>query len=186
MLRVVEHNVWWGDRQTLLKVYITLIQSRLRYWKIIHHAAWKSYLNIFKPTFHEGLKLKLGLFKIYTLQGLYVQTNKPSTNIITGKLAIRYYIKLETGISREAYNIIFDPKFWNLFLSIEKAIQLFGFRMDNIVQQVKITLFRIHNTILKIYIVHWTTGIPQIALKLCEHHKKCTSTYIRGRIRKNI
>src|SRR5437867_6472825 len=45
LLKVVSHRDWGGDSQTLLKLYRTLIRSKLDYGSIVYGSVRKSYLQ---------------------------------------------------------------------------------------------------------------------------------------------
>ena len=49
LLKVLSHTSWGADRTTLLKLYRSLVQSKLDYGCIIYGSAWKSYLQMLDP-----------------------------------------------------------------------------------------------------------------------------------------
>ena len=63
LLRVVSHTEWGADRQTLIKLYKTLLCSQLDYGLFVYRFARKSYLKQLDPIHHESLRLVLGAFK---------------------------------------------------------------------------------------------------------------------------
>ena len=46
LLKVLSHTSWGADRTTLLKLYLSLVQSKLDYGCIIYSSARKSYLQM--------------------------------------------------------------------------------------------------------------------------------------------
>lgn len=111
---MVTHKNRGVNRQMLLKLYRTLIQSKLVYGNFIYQSARKSYLKTFNSTYHEVLRLAIGAFKT-SVESLYEEANKPPPKFRLNKLALQYYIKLKTSPSNLAYNIIFKPKYRNPF-----------------------------------------------------------------------
>src|SRR3989442_14110663 len=63
LLKVVSHRDWGGDSETLLKLYRTLIRSKLDYGSIVYGSARKSYLQMLDPIQNLSLRLCLGAFR---------------------------------------------------------------------------------------------------------------------------
>ena len=72
-LKVLSHMSWGVDRTTLLKLYRSLVLSKLDYGCIIYGSTRKSYLQIH----NQGLRLALGDFRI-SVDSLYVEADEPS------------------------------------------------------------------------------------------------------------
>ena len=62
LLKVLSHTSWGADRTTLLKLYRSLVRSKLDYGCIIYGSAPKSYLPMIDPIHNQGLRLALGAF----------------------------------------------------------------------------------------------------------------------------
>ena len=63
LLKVLSHTSWGADRTTLLKLYLSLVRSKLDYGCIIYGSARKSYLQMLDPVHNQGLRLALGAFR---------------------------------------------------------------------------------------------------------------------------
>ncbi|GFO13746.1 RNA-directed DNA polymerase from mobile element jockey [Plakobranchus ocellatus] len=63
LLRVVGHTDWGADRATLLKLYRTLVWSKLDYGSVIYGSAKKHVLRALDPIHHQGLRIALGAFR---------------------------------------------------------------------------------------------------------------------------
>ena len=57
LLRVIAHTDWGADRQTLLKLYRSLVRSKLDYGCFIYGSARKSYLRELETIHNQGLRL---------------------------------------------------------------------------------------------------------------------------------
>ena len=57
LLKVLSHTSWGADRTTLLKLYRSLVRSKLDYGCIIYGSARKSYLQMLDPIHNQGLRL---------------------------------------------------------------------------------------------------------------------------------
>ena len=62
LLKVLSHTSWGADGTTLLKLYRSLVRSKLDYGCIIYGSARKSYLQMLDPIHNQGLRLALGAF----------------------------------------------------------------------------------------------------------------------------
>ena len=77
LLKVLSHTSWGADRTTLLKLYRSLVRSKLDYGCIIYGSARKSYLQMLDPIHNQGLRLALGAFRT-SVASLYVEADEPS------------------------------------------------------------------------------------------------------------
>ena len=76
LLRVVAHTDWGADKSTLLKLYKSLVRSKLDYGCFIYGSARKSYLRCLDSIHHLGLRLALGALRTSPVEGLYVEANE--------------------------------------------------------------------------------------------------------------
>ena len=87
LLKVLSHTSWGADRTTLLKLYWSLVQSKLDYGCIIYGSARKSYLQMLNPIHNQGLRSALGAFRTSPVAGLYVEADEPSLYSRSEKLS---------------------------------------------------------------------------------------------------
>ena len=167
LLRVIAHTEWGVDRRTLLKLYRSLIRSKLDYGSSIYQSARKTYLKILNPICHGGLRLVLGAFRTSPVESLYAEANEAPANIRNNKLATQYYAKLKSCPSNPAYNATFHLRYGELFEKREKAIKPYGLRMKSMLQQSKISIKNIHQDILP-KTPPWILEKPKVILKLNE------------------
>ena len=107
LLHVIAHTEWGADWRTLLKLYMSLIRSKLDYSSFIYQSARKTYLKILNPICHGGLRLVLGAFWTSPVKSLYAEANEAPANIRSKK----YYAKLKSCPSNPAYNATFHPRY---------------------------------------------------------------------------
>ena len=93
LLKVLSHTSWGADRTTLLKLYRSLVQSKLDYGCIIYGSARKSYLQMLDPIHNQGLRLALGAFRT-SVASIYVEADDQSLYSRRGKLSLQYAIRL--------------------------------------------------------------------------------------------
>ena len=95
ILNISKLNTSWGaDRTTLLKLYRSLVRSKLDYGCIIYGSARKSYLQMLDPIHNQGLRLALGAFRTSPVASLYVEADEPLLYSRREKLSLQYAIRL--------------------------------------------------------------------------------------------
>ena len=120
LLRVVAHTDWGADKSTLLKLYRSLVRSKLDYGCFIYGSARKSYLRSLDSINHLGLRLALGALRTSPVESLYVEANEAPLSLRREKLA------LQSCPSNPAFECTIDPKYKELFARKESAIPSFG------------------------------------------------------------
>ena len=103
LLKVLSHISWGADRTTLLKLYRSLVRSKLDYGSIIYGSARKLYLQMLDPIHNQGLRLALGAFRTSPVASLYVEADEPSLYSRREKLSLQYAIRLAAYPSNPAH-----------------------------------------------------------------------------------
>ena len=147
LLRIRAHNDWGADQHTLLKLYRTLIRSKIDYGCFIYGAARKTYFKPLNTVHHKGLRLTLGPFRTSPVESLYFEAYEPPLKLRIIKLGLQYYCKLKSLPTNPAHDCIFYPKQKSLFDQKEKTIKHFDLRMKHIKEEIDISLTSIHDTI---------------------------------------
>ena len=80
--------------RTLLKLFWSLVRSKLNYGCIIYGSARKSYLQMLDPIHNQGLRLALGAFRCSPVAILYVESDQPSLYSRREELSLQYAIRL--------------------------------------------------------------------------------------------
>jgi hypothetical protein len=75
LLKVVSKTDWGGDRKVLLRLFRSLIRSKLDYGCVVYGSARKSYLRILDPILNQGLRLALGAFRTTPVESLLAEAN---------------------------------------------------------------------------------------------------------------
>ena len=141
LLKVLSHTSWGADRTTLLKLYRSLVLSKLDYGCIFYGSARKSYFQMLDPIHNQGLRLALGAFRT-SVASLYVEADEPSLYSRREKLSLLYAIRL-------AANDLYEQK--------SKAIKSFGIRISPLLESANIKPQNIEK--------HFTPNIPAWCMK---------------------
>ena len=111
LLRTIAHTNWGGSKETLLKLYRSLIRSRRDYGCFIYRAARKTYLKELNTIHHKGLRLALGAYSTSPIESLYTEADEPPLTLRREKLALQYSTKLKSCPSNPAYDYTFNLKY---------------------------------------------------------------------------
>ena len=84
LLKVLSRTEWGADRTTLLKLYRSLVRSKLDYGCIVYGSASKTALAKLDPVHNQGLRLSLGAFRSSPVESLYVEAHEPPLEIGDG------------------------------------------------------------------------------------------------------
>ena len=120
---------WGADRTTLLRLYRSLVWSKLDYGCIIYGSARKSYLQMLDHIHNQGIRLALGAFRT-SVASLYVEADEPSLYSRREKLSLQYPIRLAANPSNPAHEVTFPPNYVDLYEQKPKAIKSFGIRIS--------------------------------------------------------
>ena len=134
LLKVLSHTSWGADRTTLLKLYQSLVRSKLDYGCIIYGSARKSYLQMLDPIHNQGPRLALGAFRTSPVASLYVEADEPSLYSRREKLSLQYAIRLAANPSNPAHEVTFPPNYVDLYEQKPKAIKSFGIRISPLLE----------------------------------------------------
>ena len=121
LLKVLSHTSWGADRTTLLKLYRSLVRSKLDYGCIIYGSARKSYLQMLDPIHNQGLRLALGAFRTSPFASLYVEADEPSLFSRREKLSMQCAIRLAANPSNPAHEVTFPSNYVD---SLSKYLKL--------------------------------------------------------------
>ena len=146
LLSLIAHTNWGADKNTLLKLYRSLIRSKLDYSCFIYQSTRKSYLKSLNPIYHTRLRLALGAFKTTPVESLYAEANETPSKLRCNNLALKYNKKLKADLDIPAHNSTFYSKYEDLFQQNENSIKTFGLRMDPIYKEAVLPMTKIHKT----------------------------------------
>ena len=88
LLRTIAHTNWGGSKETLLKLYCSLIRSRLNYGCFVYGVARKTYLKELNIIHHQGLRLAIGAYRT-SVESLHTVADKPPLTLRCEKLALQ-------------------------------------------------------------------------------------------------
>ena len=177
ILRVVGHTDWGADPKVLLRLYRSLVRSKLDYGCVVYGSAPKTYLKMLDTIHHQGLRIALGAFRTSPVQSLYVEAQEPSLALRRLKLTFNYLLKLKSLPNNPAFKCVFQYDFTDLFKDKPKKIPPLSVRMSDHLEQIKddmdyITPYALTNIPL------WSLNSPSVRLDLNKLKKSETDSAV--------
>ncbi len=174
LLKVVSRTNWGGDRKVLLRLYRSLIRSKLDYGCIVYGSARKSYLKILDPIANQGLRLALGAFRTSPIESLLTEADEPTLKQRREKLSIQYAIKIAAHPDNPTFESVFHPQLINLYEANERNIFPFGLRIKPLLQEIG---FELENTIKETISITppWIHTPPNINFEMSKLKKSDTA-----------
>ena len=129
IMRVVANQEWGADKSVLLKLYRSLIRSKLDYGCIVYGSARPSYIKMLNTVHHQGLRLALGAFRTSPVESLYVEAGELPLEHRRIKLSLQYVTKLKSTHTNPAFNCVFRPEYEQKYIRNTKVIPPLGIRI---------------------------------------------------------
>jgi hypothetical protein len=164
-MKIVSHKNWGGDTATLLKLYRTLIRSKLDYGCIVYGSARKSYLQMLDPIQTQALRLCMGAFRTSPVDSLQVEANEPPLMFCREKLTLQYCIKIKANPANPAYQCAFEPQYVQLFADKPNIIPPLSTRLATALSNIKLDISKIARIKVPTQ-APWTLLLPQVIISL--------------------
>jgi ribonuclease HI len=132
IIKVLSSTSWGADRGSLLKIYKSIILSRLDYGSEVYGSARKSVLNRLNTVHHSGLRLCSGAFRTSPVESLYVDCCEAPLNFRRMVLSLRYFFRISSIISHPLHNHSFSSYLTRLYHSRPSCIKPFHQRTQDI------------------------------------------------------
>ena len=166
LIRVLSYSNWGSDTKTLLKLFRSLVRSKMDYGSIVYMSADKDDLKPLDVIHRHGIRLCLGAFKTTRIESLYAQAYEPPLDLRRKELAMRYALKIKSNPDNAAYNCIFNQNEFD-YECIASSIRTL-FREANIDHK-KIMTSRIPQNPI------WRSEPNDVSFVLTAHDKQSTS-----------
>jgi ribonuclease HI len=174
LLKVLSNTDWGADRETLLKLYRSLIRSKLDYGCMVYGSARPSYIEQLDPIHNQALRLCLGAFKTSPVESLYVEAQEPPLSYRRDKLALQYALKLKSNPDNPAHDIVFKHRYRHAFLRKPSAIPSFNMRIQRLLREARINTENIAENSVPDH-PPWEAEAPDVHIGLANYDKSITS-----------
>ena len=159
------HTDWGADRIVLLRLYRSLVRSKLDYGCIVYESARRSILKQMDPIHHQGWRIALGAFRTSPAQSLYTEAHEPSLTIRRLKVSLNYVLKLKFLPENPAYSCVFEPENTKLFEESESKVPHLGIRILPHLEKSKLNLNLVVDAP-SLDIVPWKFSVPTVRFDL--------------------
>ena len=110
ILKCLSRTSWGGDRIMLLRLYRSLIRSKLDYASFIYWTASNNILKKLDPVHNSAIRLCIGAFKSSPIQSLYAESGEMSLAHRRTQLALQYYARVGQTPMSPVYDLIFNHR----------------------------------------------------------------------------
>ncbi|GBL76972.1 hypothetical protein AVEN_12637-1 [Araneus ventricosus] len=93
IMKVLSNTSWGADKVSLMRIYRSLVRSKLFYGAPLYGSAAKSILKFLDSVHHQGLCIATGAFRTTPIPSLHVISGEPSLELRRHRLS-RPSIKL--------------------------------------------------------------------------------------------
>ena len=160
LLKTLSHYSWGADRISLLRIYRSLIRSKLDYGCQIYCSTPVSYLKIIHPIHHLGIRLSTGAFRTSPVHSLYADSGEPPLSLRWEKLSLQLYVRILGMPDTPAYVSVANVDGDRLFEG-KKYHTTFGYRVRNLVLSLSLPDLKVLSSVC--YMLEpWTLPLPKL------------------------
>ncbi|GFS90512.1 RNA-directed DNA polymerase from mobile element jockey [Nephila pilipes] len=135
ILKVLSNTSWGADRTSLLRVYQSVILSRIDYGCVVYGSAYKTTLRKLDPVHHCALRICCGAFRTSPVQSLYVLCNQLPLASRRLKLSLYYHFKMSSLPSHPLQTINTSPSLRRLYSARPSFIRPFSERVKVFIEE---------------------------------------------------
>lgn len=170
VLKSVSHLSWGGDRASILKLYRSLIRSKLDYGSQFYGNTTNTILKRLDTVHNTAMRLALGAFKSSPVLSLCAESGEMPLRYRRAQLALQHYVRLQRIPESPAASCVLDDSRDRLY---EERLSPLGTRCRRLINDLNIEL--------PDCLPHTLAGNPPWRLKitycrdLCDQPKKQVS-----------
>ncbi|GBL92584.1 hypothetical protein AVEN_123765-1 [Araneus ventricosus] len=147
IMKVLTNTSWGADKVSLMRIYRSLVRSKLDYGAPVYGSAAKSTLKILDSVHHQGLRLATGTFRTTPIPSLHVISGEPSLELRRHRLSLSTFYKIKSDEFHPQHYKVINPIFGSLFSVRLSFTPTFGFRIGEILRYFEIEDFPIISNI---------------------------------------
>ena len=133
LLRTLAHTTWGTDRSLLLRLYRSLVRSKLDYGCEAYSSASPAVLSMLDPVHNTALRICTGAFRSSPVQSLYAESGEPPLSLHRDYMNLLYYSRLRRSETPTHRAVIGTPA----------GCGSFGGRMKSLLANLNLTLPRV-------------------------------------------
>ncbi len=108
LLKVLSNTSWGADRTSMMRIYRSIIRSKMDYACCTYGSARKSALRTLNTVHHTALRTASGAFRTSPIDSLYAICNEPSLEITRQRFSLNYYFRVLSYHNHPLHKFIKD------------------------------------------------------------------------------
>jgi hypothetical protein len=140
VLCVLSGGSWGEDRTVMLRLYCSLVRSKLDYGSFIYRSATYAKLHILDPVHHAVIRLETAACRTRPAVSLYAESGEPSLSVRRNVLLCSYASKLAALIHHPSHSAFFRPAFRNHYERNTTSSWPAGLRFQQLLSDLHVTL----------------------------------------------
>ena len=138
ILKVLSHSSWGADRTQMLKLYRSLILSKLSYGCEIFTSATPARLKILDSVHHSGIRLATGAFKSSPIPSLLVDAGEMPLSSHFQNLTIRLWYRIKR-LPSSLTNLVVNSEQYDQFYSTHPSFpRPFSYRAKTMIEEMRL------------------------------------------------
>ena len=142
ILKCLSHTNWGADRETLLRLYRSLIRSKLDYGSHIYATASAHILTKLNAVHHQAIRLCTGAFKSSPVTSLCAEAAEPPLEYRRWQLGLQHYVRMQRLADCSYYANILNNESHHLYAENDDKAPI-DIRMHHIANKMQLTNFRV-------------------------------------------
>ena len=135
ILKVLAHTTWGADRKQLLRLYKSLVLSKLLYGCEVYTSATQSHLKVLNSIHHAGIRLATGAFKSSPVESMLVDAGEIPLELHYQQVMIRSWCRFMRLPDSLTSTTIKNESYFSLYAIKIKSPHPFAYRVKVIKQQ---------------------------------------------------
>ena len=176
LLRTVSKLSWGADRETLLRLFRSVIRSRLDYGAPVYGSARPSYLLRLKPVQNQALRVCLGAFRTSPIVSLHAEASEPPMEIRRVQLGLQYVLKVATNPDNPAYDSVFNHQLRHTYDAHPRKIRPLAYRIEDPLSEVCPGHALLLPRLIPGGTPYWFLQLPETDTTMTQYNKHTTST----------
>ena len=138
LLKCLSRLSWGADGTCLLRLYRSLIRSKLDYACQIYSSATKTSLKMLDSVHHQAIRLCTGAFRTSPIHSLYAESGEPSLFYRRDELILRLYVRLLSMTNTPTHRTVSDSQYDRFFINDNKLHTTIGYRARKLLTDLEI------------------------------------------------
>ena len=143
---MVANKSWGADTNTLIKIYRTLIRSRIDYGSIAYNSATPYILKPLDSIHNAAIRIALGAFRTSPIDSILCQAAEPALSYRRAYLSLSYATTIAVNPQNPTKKNVFSDRYKEIYNSKIRSRPAFYERINRYQQEFQIEFPRFFST----------------------------------------